>query len=76
MYGEADDEIEKLRETVRMHADAFSDYDADMQFNVSKPVAAERAAILKLIEAERATLRIYDGDYALQTVAAAIRTRG
>jgi hypothetical protein len=33
-----------------------------MQFNVSKPVAAERAAILKLIEAERATLRIYDGD--------------
>src|SRR5262249_38689283 len=39
-------------------------------------VRAEREAILELIEAQRSTLRIYDGDYALQTVAAAIRARG
>jgi hypothetical protein len=39
-------------------------------------VASERAAILELIESARADAHIYDGDYVLRTVAAAIRARG
>jgi hypothetical protein len=38
-------------------------------------VRAEREAILKLIEAARADAHMYDGDFALKTVAAAIRAR-
>jgi hypothetical protein len=40
-----------------------------------KAIAAERAAILKLIEAQRVDGHLYDGDYCLQTVAAAIGAR-
>jgi hypothetical protein len=39
-------------------------------------VRAEREAILALIEAQRANAHMYDGDYALRTVAAAIKARG
>ena len=39
-------------------------------------VCAERAAILELIEAQRADAHLYNADYALKTVAAAIRARG
>jgi hypothetical protein len=38
-------------------------------------VAGERAAILELIKSERANAHLYDDDYALRTVAAAIRAR-
>jgi hypothetical protein len=38
-------------------------------------VCAERAAILELIASERANGRLYDGDYALRTLAAAIKAR-
>jgi hypothetical protein len=44
---------------------------------INSAVAGERAAILKLIEAERrANGHLYDGAYCLQNVAAAIRARG
>ena len=39
-------------------------------------VCAEREAILKLIESARADAHMYDADYALRTVAAAIKARG
>jgi hypothetical protein len=39
-------------------------------------VAGEREAILDLIEAARADAKLYDADYALKTVASAIRARG
>ena len=39
-------------------------------------VRAERAAILEIIESARANGHLYDCDYCLRTVAAAIRARG
>jgi hypothetical protein len=43
---------------------------------VREAVAAERAAILELIESERANGHLYDGDYCLRAVAADIKARG
>ena len=62
---EAADDIERLRECVLHNLD-----------DRHKAVAAERAAILELIEAQRADAHLYNADYALKTVAAAIRARG
>jgi hypothetical protein len=39
-------------------------------------VVAERQEILELIQSHRTDADLYDGDYALKTVAAAIRARG
>jgi hypothetical protein len=49
---------------------------ADEIERLREPVRAERAAILELIESERANAHLYDGDYALRTVAAAVKARG
>ena len=62
---EAADEIEALR----------ADLDKCAKLALSA-VHAERAAILELIEAQRADAHLYNADYALKTVAAAIRARG
>jgi hypothetical protein len=62
---EAADEIEALR----------ADLDKCAKLALSA-VHAEREAILELIEAQRADAHLYNADYALETVAAAIRARG
>jgi hypothetical protein len=62
---EAADEIERLR----------ADLDKSAKLALSA-VHTERAAILELIEAQRADAHLYNADYALKTVAAAIRARG
>jgi hypothetical protein len=49
---------------------------ADEIERLREAVRAERAAILELIESARTDGHLYDGDYCLQTVAAAIRARG
>ena len=49
---------------------------ADEIERLREAVRAERAAILELIEAQRADAHLYNADYALRTVAAAIRARG
>jgi hypothetical protein len=59
------DEIEALR----------ADLDECAKLALSA-VHAERAAILELIEAQRANAHMYDGDYCLRAVVAAIRARG
>ena len=67
-YGDrviASDDIESLRK-VALAFDA----------HIDRAVRAERAAILELIEAQRADAHLYNADYALRTVAAAIRARG
>ena len=67
-YGDrviAADEIERLRKVAL-------DFDA----HIDRAVRAERAAILELIESARANGHLYDCDYCLRTVAAAIRARG
>jgi predicted signal transduction protein with EAL and GGDEF domain len=68
-------EIEKLRKA----ADELEDMRAVMDQSVKlalSAVHAERAAILELIEVQRADAHLYNADYALKTVAAAIRARG
>jgi hypothetical protein len=70
---EAADEIERLRAENDKCARLIAGSVLDRQ----KAVAAEREAILELIESERADYaNMYLGDYALQTIAAAIRARG
>ena len=49
---------------------------ADEIERLREAVRAERAAILELIESARTNGHLYDGDYCLRTVAAAIRVRG
>jgi hypothetical protein len=61
----AADEIEALR----------ADLDKGAKLALST-VHAERAAILELIASYQADGHLYDGDYVLQTIAAAIRARG
>jgi hypothetical protein len=61
IMGRAAGEIERLRAALAEQHDR---------------VAAEREAILDLIESKRADAHMYDGDYCLRTVAAAIRARG
>jgi hypothetical protein len=61
----AADELEDLR--------AAMDQSAKLAYSA---VRAEPAAILELIEAQRTDAHLYDGDYCLRTVAAAIKARG
>jgi hypothetical protein len=65
---------------LRKAADELEDMRAIMDRSVKlaySAVRAEREAILELIESERADYaNMYLGDYALQTIAAAIRARG
>ena len=65
VMAEAADEIEVLR--------AEMDQAVKLAYSA---VRAERAAILELIESYHADGHLYDGDYVLQTIAAAIRARG
>ena len=48
---------------------------ADEIERLREAVRAEREAILELIESARADAHLYDGDYVLRSVAAAIKAR-
>ena len=72
VLNEAIAEIERLRAENR----TLRNLGVDVGATIEAAVATERAAILELIESACAKARLYDGNYALRTVTAAIRARG
>ena len=70
-------EIERLRAKADLACAALEKQDRLLEEARKSAVAAEREAILDLIESKRADYaNVYFGDYCLRTVAAAIRARG
>jgi hypothetical protein len=68
-------DAEKLRKAADELEDLYDTLDKSAKLAYSA-VLAERAAILELIDSYHADGHLYDADYVLQAVAAAIRARG
>jgi hypothetical protein len=70
------DIVERLREESATRDDPLLTDAAGEIEKLRKALAAQRDAILELIESYRRDGHLYDADYVLQAIAAEIRARG